>query len=433
MKRILIISYFFPPCNLVGAQRPYSWYKHLAKFGLYPVVLTRHWNKEIKTLADASLPDTQPIKIERHAWGEVHYLPYKGSLRDRFLLRNGDSYAFIRKFLTVCELFSQYISILGNPYRFFIKYAESLIATDNYCAVAVSANPFPLFAIGHILSKKKHIPWIADYRDDWTTNDFRKKGGLLNTILFSLEKNREKKWLSNNTFFTAVTAFYIEKISASIHKKGHLVLNGFDDVSFFEKISVDHTLTLLYAGTVYHKQDFSIMANGIKNFLEKNPSIDVKIIFAGAEVDGIIPENIVFFKSLLSGSRVYIDVLPRANQTEFNLLMNQSHALFTVPYGASKGIVSAKLFYYLSTGKPIIMGGSDDDVMQELIDPYSLGYISRSTEELGQILATIIEKYKHGNFAPTSEDLAYVHKFKRENQAKIFAELILKNIQPCAE
>ncbi|TSA50983.1 MAG: hypothetical protein D4R43_01460, partial [Sphingobacteriales bacterium] len=44
LPKALILCHDFPPYNSVGAQRPYSWYLYFKKYGLTPVILSRHWN-----------------------------------------------------------------------------------------------------------------------------------------------------------------------------------------------------------------------------------------------------------------------------------------------------------------------------------------------------------------------------------------------------
>lgn len=40
MKKVLIISYFFPPRPNIGSQRPYRLAKYFPKFGWEPTILT---------------------------------------------------------------------------------------------------------------------------------------------------------------------------------------------------------------------------------------------------------------------------------------------------------------------------------------------------------------------------------------------------------
>ncbi|MGM0477957.1 MAG: hypothetical protein ACQERC_01955 [Bacteroidota bacterium] len=45
MKKVLIISYFYPPANFVGAQRTAAWAKYLHECGYYPIIISRQWNE----------------------------------------------------------------------------------------------------------------------------------------------------------------------------------------------------------------------------------------------------------------------------------------------------------------------------------------------------------------------------------------------------
>ena len=52
MKKVLIISYFYPPANFVGGQRTAAWAKYLHEYGYYPIIITRHWNEGQTDLVD---------------------------------------------------------------------------------------------------------------------------------------------------------------------------------------------------------------------------------------------------------------------------------------------------------------------------------------------------------------------------------------------
>ena len=47
LKKVLVLSYFFPPCNLTASQRSLGWAKYLNKFGFYPIFITRNWEHHI--------------------------------------------------------------------------------------------------------------------------------------------------------------------------------------------------------------------------------------------------------------------------------------------------------------------------------------------------------------------------------------------------
>ncbi|NRA10934.1 MAG: hypothetical protein HRT57_03140, partial [Crocinitomicaceae bacterium] len=81
MKKVLIISYFYPPANFVGGERTAAWAKHLADNDIYPIIITRQWNDNQKDLTDHVLEND--LQIEKFDHCEIIRLPFKKSLRDR--------------------------------------------------------------------------------------------------------------------------------------------------------------------------------------------------------------------------------------------------------------------------------------------------------------------------------------------------------------
>ena len=81
MQKVLIISYFFPPCNFVGGERTSFWAENLSKFGFYPIVITRNWNENQITITEKVKKNNFSILLEKKH--EIYYLPFKLSIRDR--------------------------------------------------------------------------------------------------------------------------------------------------------------------------------------------------------------------------------------------------------------------------------------------------------------------------------------------------------------
>jgi hypothetical protein len=50
MIKILIISYFFPPSNFVGVERTHFWCINPYNEGIYPIIITKKWNKNQKDI-----------------------------------------------------------------------------------------------------------------------------------------------------------------------------------------------------------------------------------------------------------------------------------------------------------------------------------------------------------------------------------------------
>jgi len=64
MKKILVISYFYPPCNLTASQRTESWAKYLHNSGFYPIIITRKWEKHVKSFDDCHYSTSKEVLIE---------------------------------------------------------------------------------------------------------------------------------------------------------------------------------------------------------------------------------------------------------------------------------------------------------------------------------------------------------------------------------
>lgn len=114
MERVLILTYFFPPCNLTPSQRVISWARYLCEYGYYPVIITRRWDYKISAPDDSSIKTPLDTIHEKYPEYEVYYLPYSPNLRDRIYSRYGEKKVMIlRKLLSFTELIMQNFACKG--------------------------------------------------------------------------------------------------------------------------------------------------------------------------------------------------------------------------------------------------------------------------------------------------------------------------------
>ena len=169
VKKILILSDFFPPCNLTPAERILSFAIYLKEFGYYPVVVTRNWEVLV------SLPGYERVKTgidvihQKNDLYEIYYVPYKPTLKYRLYdkLVGTKFYIFylISAFVyTVGEQFSSHFTSFLPLY----KHCCAILKKDkDFAYLLVSGSPFHLFKFGYKINKQFGLKWIADYRDDW--------------------------------------------------------------------------------------------------------------------------------------------------------------------------------------------------------------------------------------------------------------------------
>ena len=115
MQKVLLISYFFPPCNLTASRRIEGWVKYLHEFGYYPIVITRKWEKPIKSGKDMHFATSRGIDVIKDNHKEIHYLPYNPNFRDKIYTSN--KYSIVQKLMSFLELFFQNWNIKFCPFN----------------------------------------------------------------------------------------------------------------------------------------------------------------------------------------------------------------------------------------------------------------------------------------------------------------------------
>lgn len=426
MKKVIILSYFFPPCNLTASQRAFSWAKHFHKFGIYPTIITRRWDNPIHTLIDVSKRTEKEIIHERNELYEVYYLPYKSNLRDRIYVKYGDSKrSFIRRFLTLFEIVMSHWTNKAIPFNNLYSFTENLISKNNsYQALVISGNPFIQFKFGYLLNKKFNIKWIADYRDAWTTseiNDINKNAFF--KFINLIERYFEKKWIKTASAITASSLPIANSINILTGVKAHELYNGFDEDDF-KKITgykPFDNFTITYVGTLYDGQKIEIFCSAYTSFIDKNPNIKCMLLFPGIAFYKDQRERI---ESLLNGYENYFECTERMDREKILEIEIKSHILLHVAWQGYSGIVASKIYEYIASGSFILVTPSDKGTIEEILTKSNCG---RSTNTVEDTVAILQKKYT--DFLQNMSDKndtqhENVKQFSREYQTKKIAEII---------
>lgn len=425
MKKILIISYFFPPSNITGGYRVFSWAKYLNNFGIYPVIVTRRWDKSSE----------QGIIYEKFGEYEVYYLPYKQTLRDK--IANKSYPRLIKvfgKLLTLFEIFFQNFSTRVVPYNNLYYKSISILEKDSEIKLIItSAKPFILFKFGYDLQKKFNKPWIADYRDDWSTSQWynlkcNKDLYTTNKLLKYIESSRERKWLSKATYFTTISNYYTKIIGEFINKPGFTVMNGYDNDEFKKNSKETHydEFTITYNGSLYFSQQIEPFLEGLKEVINYfKGEIKIRIYFPGLSDK----KQKIRIKSILNGFETNYTITDRMIKDKIIRIQKKSHLLLMISHKGIKGVTSSKIFEYIGINKPIILFPSDNDILEKIITSTNSGYIWNTYDEIVNGLKKIISEYILDNkvlFLEQSENKEF---YSRKSQTKELADVITKALK----
>ena len=179
MKRVLIITYYWPPSGGSGVQRWLKMSKYLPEYGWQPVIYTTE-NAEYPIVDPSLEKDVSPE-------AEVIRRPIT------------EPYTFYKKFLgikqeeTVKVGFTQEekkkkswksglsMWIRGNLFipdarRWWVKpsvkYLKKYLQEHPVDAIISTGPPHSMHLIAMKLKEATGLPWIADFRDPWTEIDY---------------------------------------------------------------------------------------------------------------------------------------------------------------------------------------------------------------------------------------------------------------------
>jgi hypothetical protein len=359
----------------------------------------------------------------------VNYLPFRGSLRDHLYSKYGNSrFHLLRKVLSFIELlgsnFNKAFIPYSNLHAFALDYCKK---HDDVKAIIVTGNPFEIFRFGYEIHNQTGIPWIADYRDDWTTSEVNDVSGFLNTFLLRLSKRSEKKWVGTSACITTVSSYYAQKIGNFVQKPGHVLLNGFfeDDLRAFQNRVLYVDFTIVYNGMLYGSQQIEIFLAGFKKFVDANPEFRhrIKLQFPGILYLKDVAQRV---QNFMLGYEDTLLLTERVSREQVLEMQARAHLLLMVSHLGSKGIPSSKIYEYLGLGRPVLVCPGDEDILDETFSQYNLGFIANTADEAFTVLTTQFKKYLDGTYATMQADNQYTAQFARSTQAKVLAAILNK-------
>jgi glycosyltransferase involved in cell wall biosynthesis len=395
MKKVLILTYYWPPSGGAGVQRWLKFAKYMHEFGWEPIVYTAE-NGEIPVL-DASLEKDIPpntVVLKTPIWE-----PY--SIYKRFIGRKkGDkinaSFLNENKKTGLTEKIS--IWIRGNFFipdarKFWIKpstkFLLDYIKTHNITHVVSSGPPHSMHLIALNLKKKQpHLKWMADFRDPWTNIDFYEKLMLTKWA----DKKHHQQELS-----VLIHADSILSIGASMNKefmemyklgggksaqKFHVITNGFDtDDTSRDTIVKDKKFSIAHVGTLVKDRNPDVLWKVLNKLLNEHSDfkqqLEIKLV---GKVDIFVKEQIEAFG--LSQYVKKIDYLPhneviKEQQTSKVLLLLVNNTK------NAKGILTGKFFEYMASEVPILAIGPLEGDLADILAKTNSGVISNFSDEQG--------------------------------------------------
>lgn len=421
MKKVLIITYYWPPSGGSGVQRWLKFVKYLPAYQWEPHVFTPE-NPSF-AVRDPSLEKDVPPEAEviRFPIWEPYDLFFrisgwfgaKKTGTPAALVPSGKKTVF------------QYIStwIRGNffipdPRRFWIKpsvkFLTDYIADNKIETVITTGPPHSVHLIGlRLKSKYPTLRWLADFRDPWT------EWGMWDSLLVgawarNVHKRMERRVLASADEIITITPFYARRFEQLARRPVRLLTNGFDEEDFRSLVhSRPDKFTIRHVGTINDKCDPRPFLGALKEQMEEDAAFggDVRVEFIGEihpEFRRYVSQSPVLEKVVsLPGSVPHEQLIPLYGSSSVLLLI-------LTGYKDAQGFLPGKLFEYFAAGLPVLGIGPSDGDAADLLRETGAGVMVESGDVSGikSALAGAYSKWCQNK--ETVIDLKYVQRYSRK-------------------
>jgi glycosyltransferase involved in cell wall biosynthesis len=435
MKKVLLVSYYWPPAGGPGSIRLVKFAKYLPDFGWQPIILTIKDGEF--SYYDTSLEKDLPHKlIIQKTDSFAPFTLYKKLTGRRkndpipVAMLTQPKRSLIEKIAAVIRinLFIPDARIGWIP--FAIREANRLIQEKKIDLIFTSSPPHSSQLIGLWIKHKLHIPWVADLRDPWTgiryyENQYR------SLFAKKIDNTFEKKVLTKSDQIITVSQSLANAFSSKLngfHPDKCLILpNGFDEDDFnLPPLNHITTFNIIYTGNLQANQNPEILWYVINKIIdEKN---DLKNIIRVRLIGRIHPHVLERIKAYRLEEIVNLEDF-KPHSEILNEQKNAALLLMVVPRVKNNlGIVTGKFFEYLGANKPILVIGPPGSDIGKVLKPMAesnlIDYDDQKKCEL--YLKSSLEKWQSGNWK--FNNLEHVKEFSRKSLTKKLAKVFDKLI-----
>ncbi len=256
LKRVLIVTYYWPSSAGSGVQRWLKFAKYLPDFGWEPVIFTPEnpdFDLKDPLMEKEVSPHMEVLKFPIWEPYQVLRMLKKEKISDPGIIIEKKQKSWFDK----VAIWIRANAIIPDPRVYWVKpsvkFLAQLIESNNFQAVITTGPPHSMHLIGRELKRKYGIPWLADFRDPWTTWEFLDTLPMINWV-----KNKHRK-LELSVFKEAdalvtISPTFQQEMEQLAGRKIHVITNGFDPVDlpsdFPIKPTSSEALEIVYTGVI---------------------------------------------------------------------------------------------------------------------------------------------------------------------------------------
>lgn len=389
--RILLVSYWFPPTNVIGAVRASKFARYMREAGHDVRVLGGPAGEPLGLMLE--IPEaavSRPVVA-----GPTASRGRLAAARSR-LLEHSDAWG-LTSGRAGKVLREHFYAVLERPDKQAdwiepaIALGRALMRDWRPDVIVASAPPYSGLIVAARLHEESGVPWVAELRDPWSGNVYNDRPAWRDW----LDRRMERRTLSGAAALVAVSPVVTRDLRARYKQPIATVLNGFapEDLPAPSARVPHDVLRIVYTGTIYagHRDPSPLFAAIAR--LPADARRQVRVVFYGptdTQVRALAAPHGVQEQVVVMPAVNYRTSLEHQAQADVLLLLQRNHP-------SDEGNVPAKFFEYLGALRPILLLGYEQGVLARMIRERFAGLISNDPAAIaGQLQTWITQSRAEG-------------------------------------
>ncbi len=404
MKKVLIISYYWPPAGGPGVQRWLKFVKYLRDFDIDPIVYVPE--NPHYPIRDTTLLSEIPtgITLLKHPIFEPYSLASLVSSKKTRRISSGVIDTKNQTFLEKTLLWIRGNLFIPDARKYWvrpsIKYLGNILEQENIGTIVTTGPPHSVHLIGYGLKQRHQVKWVADFRDPWTSIGYHNKLKLT-AYARNRHESLEREVLRAADHIIATSNHTKLEFGKITERPISVITNGYDLALDLPAPTLDEKFTLSHIGSLLSGRNpknlwkvLSEMVRASDDF-KNNVQIDLAGVVSPEILDDLDRNGLAPYTKTL-GYLTHQEAVQKQRRSQVLLLLEIDSEL-------TQGIIPGKLFEYLASSRPILGIGPKHWEAGEIIERTKTGKVFDHTADdaLKSVIWDWFEKYRHNNLKVT--------------------------------
>lgn len=407
MRKVLVITYYWPPAGGPGVQRWLKFVKYLRDFDIEPIVYIPEnpTYPIIDTTFKAEIPED--IKVYKQRIFEPYRLAAMFSSKKTKRISSGIIQSKNQSIVEKVLLWIRGNIFIPDARKFWVKpsvaFLQDLIENEGIETIITTGPPHSVHLIGYHLKRLKKVNWITDFRDPWTSIGYHKKLKLTKYAQ-RRHKKLEKLVLINADKIVVTSKTTKMEFEAITKQPIRTITNGFDTDND-KAVILDEKFTISHIGSLLTERNPTNLWKVLAELVVENEAFSkaLQLQFVGVLSDSIVTTLKEY------GLERFTRVIGYVSHEEAIQYQQKSQVLLLAEIDAeeTKGIIPGKLFEYMAAKRPIIGVGPKDWEVVTMVSETKTGAIFdySAHDQLKNVLLNWFREYQKNQLKVSSVNL----------------------------